>query len=644
MWRVPDWSQTVDGMATAFSVVGSGGKKLSRTHSLSSKRSKSGDLLNGLIESLAGKSSQLTMLLSIYLDVAQAGLRELHTLHLLPSLTDKDCHQAFYDVWVIPFLISLRQRIIFQSEEDVLLRSIVTLLQDYQAVSHQFTADSFLNKRVIALLPYGYCTDVRMQMHNNRNRRVFSFNTEEQSKLLVEVRSQLISGNRSSQEVEFILQQLSLLFRGGAVLRAIDKWLGGGKRISHVGVEQQEKTAQKFSNYAENVIGESHVFLELFAQETNLFCQLVGHVDIAPDSHIGEPDLMSAEEKNRLWPMLFLQALEYKLVNCPEDYYLEELYDFCEEYAPEHLKCHLNSKEMELHRTDADLKYAMGTTTYEDLQKRHHHIQKMAFLGLKKMTVALHNERQLGLYGVALASSLIAASLSTTYRITTNELTPLLNVLVDNLPTNNELFPQYWFITPFNKRELGTPGTPLKKDQDIAKDDEALIFALACRLHNHRLYQLYGDKKEIFHVGYPYMKMDALLEQLFADGVGVKTLTPQAVEAVFRENNIRRRENDNGNPCWRLSDATPYYILRNLELHIRLTGLIRNDIVYIYNGIDAFYSMSNADKRRVLKLIDPDAYRSDLKLWWASKKAKFGGKSVYEVEGEFYVRQKITPS
>ncbi|WP_218190812.1 hypothetical protein, partial [Klebsiella variicola] len=70
-----------------------------------------------------------------------------------------------------------------------------------------------------------------------------------------------------------------------------------------------------------------------------------------------------------------------------------------------------------------------------DLKKRHHQIQKMAFLALKKMTVALHNERQLGLYGVALASSLIAASLSTTYRITKNELTPLLNVLVDNLPT-----------------------------------------------------------------------------------------------------------------------------------------------------------------------------------------------------------------
>ncbi|WP_155007496.1 hypothetical protein [Klebsiella variicola] len=643
MWRVPNWSQAVDGMATAFSAVGSGGKKLSKTHSLSGKRSKSGDLLDWLVENLAGKDPQLTMLLPIYLDVAQAGLRELHTLQLLPSVTDTDCHQAFYEVWVMPFLISLRQRIAFQSEEAVLLRSVVALLQDYQEVSHQFTTDSFLNKQVIALLPHGCCADVKMQMHNNRNRRVFSFNVEEQSELFVEVRSQLMSGDRSPQEAEHILQQLSLLFRGGAVLRAVDKWLGGGKRISHVGVEQQGQTAQKFANYAANVIGGSHIFLELFAQEANMFCQLIGHVDIEPDAHTGDPDLMSEEEKNRLWPVLLLQALEYKLVNCPEDYYLEEVYDFCEEHAPEHLKYHLNSEEMEFHRIDAELEHEMGAT-YEDLKKRHHQIQKMAFLALKKMTVALHNERQLGLYGVALASSLIAASLSTTYRITKNELTPLLNVLVDNLPTNDSFFPQYWFITPFNQRELGTPGTPLKEEQDIAKDDEALIFALACRLHNHRLYQLYEDKKEIFHVAYPYMKMDALLEQLFADGAGVKTLTPQAVEAVFRENNIRRRESDNGNPCWRLSDATPYYILRNLELHIQLTGLIRHDIVYIYNGIDAFYSMSKADKRRLLKLIDPDAYRSDLKRWWASKKAKFSGKCVYEVDGEKYVRQKFSSS
>lgn len=643
MWRVPDWSQAVDGIATAFSTLDGGGKKLSKTYSLSGKRSKSNDLLGKMVKSLAGKNQQLTILLPIYLDVVQVGLRELRTLHLLPSAPDKDCRQAFYEIWVIPFLISLRQRIAFQSAEAVLLRSVVSLLQDYQAVSHLQTADSFLNKRVIALLPHGCCADVRMQMHNNRNRRVFSFNAEDQRELFVEIGIQLTAGDRSRQEAEHILQQLSLLFRGGAILRTVDKWLGGGKRITQMGVEQQEKTAQKFTNYAANVIGGSHIFLELFAQEVNLFCQRIGHVDIAPDAHTWDPEQMSEEDKNRLWPVLFLQALENKLVNCPEDYYLEEVYDFCEEHAPKHLQHHLNIEKMKFHRIDAEFEYALGSP-HEDIQKRHHQIQQLAFLALKKMTVALHHERQLGLYGVALASSLIAASLSTTYRITTNELTPLLNVLIDNLPTNNRLFPQYWFITPFNKRELGTPGKPLKKGQDITKDDEALILALACRLHNRRLYRLNGDNKVIFHVGYPFMKLDALLEQLVADGAAVKILTSQAVDAVFRDHNIRRREGDNGNPCWRLSDATPYDILRNLELHIQLTGVIRQDIVYICKGIDAYYSMSRAEKRRVLKLIDPDAYRSDLKRWWASKKAKFSGKSIYEVDGEYYGLQKVDPS
>ncbi|KLR48518.1 hypothetical protein [Enterobacter ludwigii] len=643
MWRVPDWSQAVDSMATAFLTLAGGAKKLSKTYSLNGKRSKSNDLLDKIVKSLAGKNQQLTLLLPIYLDVVQAGLRELRTLHLLPSASDKKCRQAFYEIWVIPFLISLRQQIAFQSEEAVLLRSVVSLLQDYQAVSHLQTADSFLNKRVIALLPHGCCTDVRMQMHNNRNRRVFSFNAEDQHELFVEIGIQLTAGGQNQQEAEYILQQLSLLFRGGAILRTVDKWLGGGKRNSQMGVEQQEKTAQKFTNYAANVIGGSHIFLDLFAQEANLFYQFIGHVEVVTNANNGDPNLMSQEDKNRLWPALFLQAFENKLINCPEDYYLEEVYDFCEEHAPEHLQHHLNREEMECLRIDAEMEYALGAP-HEDIQKRHHQIQQMAFLALKKMTVALHNERQLGLYGVSLASSLIAVSLSTTYRIITNELTPLLNVLIDNLPTNDRLFPQYWFITPFNKRELGMPGAPLKKGQDITKDDEALILALACRLHNRRLYRLNGDNKKIFHLGYPFMKLGALLEQLVADGAMVKTLTPQAVDAVFRAHNIRRREGDNGNPCWRLSDATPYDILRNLELHIQLTGVTRQDIIYICKGIDAYYSMSRAEKRRVLKLIDPVAYRSDLKRWWASKQAKFSGKSSYEVEGEYYVIQKFAPS
>lgn len=106
------------------------------------------------------------------------------------------------------------------------------------------------------------------------------------------------------------------------------------------------------------------------------------------------------------------------------------------------------------------------------------------------------------------------------------------------------------------------------------------------------------------------------------------------VESVFRDHDIRRHEGENGNPCWRLSDATPYYLLRNLELNIQLIGLMYKDYVCLDTGINHYHSLSNTDKRRVLKLLDPVAYRKDLKKWWHQKKAQSSGKCFFEVDGE----------
>ncbi|WP_265437232.1 hypothetical protein [Aeromonas media] len=636
MWRIPTWSNAVDGIASAFSAVTVGEKKLSYTHSLQGKRDRTDELLGRVIRLLSGDSKKLTMLLKVYLDVIHIGLRELHTLKLYPSVSNNICHQAFYEVWVLPFLISLSKRADLEGPHSVLLRNVVALLQEHYVVSHEHDVDSFLNKRVIALFPRGFLTDIKMQIYKNRNRRVFSFNDENQNKLFSDIINELGEGECT----EKLLQELSLLFRSGAILRSMDKWLGGGKRTIFIDRQQQERTAQKLSLCAEILVITPHLFLEHFNQEVDIFCQLIGRVECESEQQVGDINEMSEEEISRHWPVLLIKTIDDKFLHCTEGFFLEAVHNFCVEFAPLNLQQYLNSEEISKITFERDF-CCYGNVIEKEVVRLHEQAQKIAFLSLKKMVIALHSERQLGLNGVTLASTLIAIVLTNTYRITNNELTQLLNVMVENLPTNNELFPQQTFTTPFNRSEYGSPGMPLKKGQDISKDDEALIFALACRLHNEHIYSLYKEIDELHFLAYPFTKIDAALEQLFSYCSNIKDITSQTIEVVFRKHGIRRFLHDNGNPCWRLSDATPYFILRNIDLLIQITGLKQDDFVCLHNGMFQYCNMSNADKRRLLKIIDPVEYRKDIKKWWAEKKALSRGQQIFEVEGNNFLIERF---
>ncbi|MBD9646357.1 hypothetical protein IB231_22315 [Pantoea sp. PNT02] len=634
MWSVPTWSLAVDGLATAFSIAEVKDKKLSKTYSLSGKRSRSEKLLRKMLDSLAGENPQLHRLLSRYIDVIQTGLRELHTQQLYPVVSDNVCNQAFYEVWFVPFLLSLKQHLVCKDSESQQLCHLISLLLNYQAVSDKQTADSYLNKQVLALLPHGCCVNFRMQIHKNRNRRMFSFNAEAHQEQLAAIRRELKPGKNTEE----LIEKLTLLFRSGGILRGVEKWLGGEKWVSRVDDKKQARTAEKITTYATSVMINSHHFLSLFSQEVGLFCQLTGHTEINPDMQVGDPEDMSPEEIDRFWHALLFKKMEHGFIDSSEAFFIEDVHQFCVEYAPSRLQQCLNIEKIETAAGDRDL-YLYSGAPREQVMIYHDQIQQMAFLALKKMVVDLHAERQLGLYGVALSCTLISVALTNTHRITTNELTPLLNVLIENLPTDNRLFIGYPYQTPFNTFETASPGLPRKKGQGIEKDDEALIFALACRLHNLRIFDLYENRERLHFLASPFGKMDAILEQIFTSGSDIKALSQHRVESVFREQNIRRHEGENGNPCWRFSDATPYYLLRNLELNIQLIGLMHKDYVCLDPSINLYHGLSNADKRRLLKLIDLAAYRNDLRKWWAAKKAQSSGKSVFEVNGEHFTVQ-----
>ncbi|MCS5747063.1 hypothetical protein LNO04_26475 [Klebsiella pneumoniae subsp. pneumoniae] len=143
MWSVPSWSLAVDGLVAAFSMAEGKDRKLSTTYSLGGKRSRSDKLLSRILGSLAGENPQLNRLLRLYLDVIQTGLRELHTQQLYPVVSDKVCNLAFYEVWVVPFLLSMKQHIDNESSESEQLYHLISLLLEYQTVSHKQTADSF---------------------------------------------------------------------------------------------------------------------------------------------------------------------------------------------------------------------------------------------------------------------------------------------------------------------------------------------------------------------------------------------------------------------------------------------------------------------------------------------------------------------
>ena len=317
MWSVPTWSLAVDGLVAAFSMAEGKDKKLSKTYSLSGKRSRSDKLLSRILSSLAGENPQLNLFLSLYLDVIHTGLRELHTQQLYPVVSDKVCNQVFYEVWVVPFLLSMKQHIVKESSESEQLSHLISLLLEYQTVSHKQTADSFLNKKVLALLPHGLCVDFKTQIHKNRNRRMFSFNASAQQEQVETIRREL----QPCESAEELIGKLSMLFRSGGILRCVEKWLGGEKWVRRVDDEQQARTAEKITTYAESVIINSHHFLSNFSQEVGLFYQLTGHVEIEPDIQLVDPDDMSLEEINRFWHVLLFKKMESSFLDSSEAFF-----------------------------------------------------------------------------------------------------------------------------------------------------------------------------------------------------------------------------------------------------------------------------------------------------------------------------------
>ena len=633
MWHVPRWSQAVDAIAKAFQVADYTEKGLSRTYSLNGKRDKSNQLLKRIIDTITKDNSRLVTLLNLYFDVIQVGLRELHTLPLTPNKSVHVCRRTFYDCWVMPLLESLNHKLESQSQEALLLREIVLLLKDYYTENPAQSVDGYLNNRISSLLPRGACSSFKQQLYKNRYRRFFSMNDG----LLEELKSELALGGLDQQKVEQYSKQLDLMFKSGAVLRSVDKWLGAEAQESIICREQQKQTVEKINQYTNTAHTESHNFHSIFSSEISTFWRLVGHEVIDPKSVLNHPKNMTHSEINRLWPMLLQTEVDYQLRHCADNCYLEEVYAYCLTYAPKQFQQYMNEDAIKSMGSLADLQLMNGVE-HKQVEKIHHQIQQSVFLAIKKMLVALHGERQLGHYGVSLASTLISNALSERYRLTENKLTPLLNVMVENLSTDDSLFPIFDFVTPFGLRECGTPGMPIQHAQDIYKDDEAIIYSLALRLHNQRIYKLYGASNELPYLSYPLLKLEQLLDKLFASAVTLNEVTPQTAVMIFRDESIRMRTGEKGNPCWRLSDATPYFILRNLELHLQLIGLIRHNKVFLTPNIDRYYSMSNLEKRRVLKLLDPIAYRRDLKQWWMAKKSRYSSSNSYQVEGEFFLR------
>ncbi|MCS5747062.1 hypothetical protein LNO04_26470 [Klebsiella pneumoniae subsp. pneumoniae] len=147
---------------------------------------------------------------------------------------------------------------------------------------------------------------------------MFSFNAAAQQEQVEAIRREL----QPSESAEELIRKLSMLFCSGGVLRCVEKWLGGGKWDHRVDDEQQARTAEKITTYAESVLINSHHFLSNFSREVDLFYQLTGHVEIEPDAQLVDPDDMSPEEINRFWHVLLFKKMESSFLESSEAFFL----------------------------------------------------------------------------------------------------------------------------------------------------------------------------------------------------------------------------------------------------------------------------------------------------------------------------------
>lgn len=633
MWITPNWAQAVDGITRAFGMSEEKQKSAARTHSLVGKRTKTTLLIDKVIGVLAEGDASLNCLLNFYCDLAQVGLRELHTKPLITRLDDMTCRQIFFICWVLPMLESLEQQTKINQLKAPFIHDLTTLLSEYyypKEDEQQCSVDAFLNRRIGQLLPRGTCTEFKQDIHKGNLRGLFSIDECAYRDKLSELREDLARTVSNEADTEMLIDKLRSLFKAGAILRSLEKWLGvfnPGNRLDNVSLA---RITQNLSQPDTTLFEKPQRFLSDFDVTVSIWLERLQHQRI-PDSR--SVDSFSIEERELFWPALLQRGIDDILLHSDLDFFLADIYAFCECWAPAWLKQNLDSQLLCELANNYDLQLLL-TDEPSDLEPIVKKFEKAIFNALKKITVAMHQRQQLGHYGRRLASLLIATALGSENRITEHELTPLINVLIENLSADSRPFRPFSFATPFRQAVMAPLGEVPKSGAEIYKDDEAMIFAFAIAEYNKHLFSLYPAEPDPRYISYPFIKLDAILCDLFIFNPDLRAIDVDVVKKLFRREKIRIREGVKGSPCWHLSDAGPYTILRNLEMYLKQLALEHDGRVWLKPGIDRFYCLKPAEKRRVLRAIDEEAWRQELRLWWEGKKARRQGRISYEVNGE----------
>ena len=627
MWITPTCSQAVDNIARVFECAEEKQKKVGLIFSLDGKREKIRDVAEKVARYISGGEVQFEHRLYVWFDMMQVGLRELHTKPLVTRPDKELCQQIFFGYWVLPLFDAITQEAMaFQPQG--LLTDVNALLQDYYDGEPQ-SADAFLNKKISRLLPHKKCPHFKQQLHKQKKRSSFSLQENHYRAALNDITQELTVNGLSQTEINDCMVKLRATFKAGAVLRRMVKWCGIFHSEHRLSRQQRSEITRKLRRFSPWVtLYPAKLAMCFSAEMAQYTCAMAG---AGSDEEVVQRDIsqLSREDIERYWPALLQREVDAVLEYCDHGCYLEDIYDFCAEYAPDSLLSAINKRHIVTQKQAAEKLFQSGER--QELEKANDLLQKDIFTALKKMLVELNRQRQLGFYGTQLASMLMSFALTSRSRLTEHELTPLMNILIDNLSTDNALFPNYPFVTPFGSTECATVGQPFAAGDAIEKDDVAQINAMAMREYNQRLYRQIGCSQ---FLAYPFHNLERLLSAIFA----AERIDQQVIDAVFRKEKIRRTISDKGNPCWRISDATPYVILRNLEMYLYLLGLDHQGVSMLTPAMEQYHLLPDSEKRYLLRAIDPEAYRHDLKLWWAAKKARHHHQAVYQADGEYFTR------
>lgn len=636
MWITPTWSQTLDAFSEALDLAEEKKKKISHIHSLQGKRERELASSKKIIAFLAGENPALDQLIRIALDVTHIALRELHTRPLVTACEPFVCQQRFFFCWILPLLETLQKRARQIQPQEQFLTDVVAMLQDYYYAETPDdsvqSADIYLNKRITQLLPHGQCTLFKQQLHKNKNRRFFSLSDKNHRVVLQELRQDQASSGMPDGKVTERIDHLRQVFIAGAILRAVEKSIGKLEPQHRLSADQRRVVAACFNQQVELLVLMPQTFLTKFAPVVAIWQERVQQQQFSPPAGLRHFTQITPQEWDLFWPELLQSAVDGFLLHGEDNCYLHDVFDFCQRFAPDWVQTSFTSSAVDSLIEQCDVYDPASLNKFTPL------IEKAIFHELKKIVMVMHQQRQLGVYGIQLASMLVANALSAGYRVTQHELTPLLNMLIENLPTDIRLFPQNSFVTPFGQCEIASPGNPLAAGESLEKDDEAMIYAMALREYNQYLLTLLDGQRSPDMLGYPFHKLDSVLRNIFAITPDIKQIDRKAVATLFRKAEIRLTAKEKGNPCWRLSDASPYVILRNLEMFLPLLGLLHDGKVWLQPGLDYYYCLNDDDKKRVLQAIDPQAYQRDLNHCKAAAQARQQNQFGYKANGELFVR------